>query len=113
MNTQTATLPVNVQTVAFKSLDFSNYFRSSDVAPTTDGETITVIDGYGDRRYWGTPSVRSRIAVLAENVVMVDVTGWHKHTVSPVGGSYYFVREAAGWVRRTAAHKAVKAALAA
>lgn len=111
MNAAANTLPVNVQTVAFKSLNFSNYFRGSDVAPTIEGNTLTIVNGYGERRYWGTPKVDSRVVALAANVIKVEVAGWHKHTVSPVGGSFYFVNEGGVWVRRTANHKAVKAAL--
>lgn len=103
---------LTITTVPFKSTGLSNYFRSSDVAPSVDGDTLTIIDGYGERRYWGTPSVKSHVIQLTDDVVQVSVTGWHKHTVSPVGGTYYFVRETGGWVRRTAAHKRVKAARA-
>jgi hypothetical protein len=104
---------LNINTVSFKSTGYSNYFRGSEVAPTVEGDTLTIIDGYGERRYWGTPKVDSRVSQLTEDVIKVEVTGWHKHTVSPVGGNYYFVREGKGWTRRTANHKRVKAALAA
>lgn len=91
----------------------STYFRTSDVIPTIDGDTLHIFDGYGTRRSWGSPSVRSNVYKLTDTVIEVRVTGWHKHTVSPVGGSYYFVNDGKGWTRRTANHKAVKAALAA
>ena len=104
---------MNIQTVDFRKTNLdSTYFRTSDVIPTVSGDTLTIIDGYGTRRSWGTPSVRTTVTKLTENVIMADVTGWHKHTVSPVGGSYYFVNENGTWTRRTANHKAVKAALA-
>ena len=93
----------------------SNYFRSSEVAPTvTTNNEIRIIDGYGTRRYWGTPSVRTSVEALTDNVIMIDLVGWHKHTgAGPVKGTYYFVNENGHWTRRTASHKAVKAALAA
>ena len=104
---------MNIQTVDFRKTNLdSTYFRTSDVTPTVSGDTLTIIDGYGTRRSWGTPSVRSDVYTLSESVIEVRVVGWHKHTVSPVGGSYYFVNENGTWTRRTANHKAVKAALA-
>ncbi len=103
-------LTVNKISLKDANLD-STYFRTSDVIPTIDGDTLTIIDGRGSSRSWGSPSVNSTVKTLTDNVVMVEVTGWHKHTVSPVGGSYYFVNEAGQWVRRTANHKTVKAAL--
>ncbi len=88
------------------------YFRTSDVTPkiSRDNE-LKIYNARGPRRYWGQPSVTSEVSDLAEGVVRVNVTGWHKHTVSPVGGNFYFVSEAKGWVRRRANHKVVKAAL--
>jgi hypothetical protein len=110
-----STFPVSVKNVTdWASVPGSNtYFRSSQVTPhiSRDGELV-VYNAKGDRRSWGTPSVRSDVSKLTDDVIKVEVTGWHKHTISPVGGIYYFVREGSKWVRRTAAHKAVKAALA-
>lgn len=103
-------LTVNTISLTDANLD-STYFRTSDVTPEINGDTLTVIDGRGTRRSWGTPSVDSRVTKLTDTVYKVEVTGWHKWTVSPVGGSYYFVNEGNGWTRRTANHKAVKAAL--
>jgi hypothetical protein len=90
------------------------YFRTSDVTPVVsdDGQTITMIAGRGQHRSWGSPSVNSDARRITDTVIAIDVTGWHKHTVGPVGGTYYFVNENGRWVRRTANHKAVKAALA-
>ena len=108
--------PISVKTVTdWSQVPGSNtYFRTSDVTPhiNHDGELV-VYDAKGARRSWGTPSVRSDVVKLSDTVVQVTVVGWHKHTVSPVGGNFYFVRECDGWTRRTAAHKAVKSALAA
>lgn len=104
---------LTLNTISFDKANLANtYFRTSDITPTVTGDTLTVIEGRGDRRSWGTPSVRSDVYKLTETVYQVEVTGWHKHTVSPVGGNFYFVNEAGQWVRRTANHKAVKAALA-
>ncbi len=92
----------------------NTYFRTSDVTPHLDASgNLVVYNSRGDRRSWGTPKVSSSIRTLTTDVIAVEVVGWHKWTVSPVGGSFYFVREADGWVRRTANAKSVKAALAA
>ena len=103
----------SIRTISLKDAGLdSTYFRTSDVTPQVNGNEITVIDGRGSRRSsWGQPSVCSTVKTLAENVVKVEVVGWHKHTVSPVGGSFYFVNENGEWVRRTANAKVVKAAL--
>lgn len=89
----------------------NTYFRTSDVTPTVEGDTLNIYNSRGQSRSWGTPSVKSNVSELTDGVVMVEVTGWHKHTVSPVGGNFYFVEENGQWVRRTANHKTVKAAL--
>jgi hypothetical protein len=89
------------------------YFRTSDVTPRISQDELKIYNARGPRRYWGQPSVKSEVSDLTNNVVKVNVIGWHKHTVSPVGGNFYFVREAKGWIRRRANHNAVKAALAA
>jgi hypothetical protein len=111
MNAQTSsTLPVAV--VNITDLPGSNtYFRTSDVTPFVDEAGLHIYNARGQSRSWGTPKVTSIVKPLAENVVAVYVTGWHKHTVGPVGGSFYFVREGDQWVRRTANAKAVKAVL--
>lgn len=110
-----SSFPLPVKTITdWNQVPGSNtYFRTSDVAPfvNRDGELV-VYDAKGVRRSWGTPKVDSNIKKLSNDVVQVTVTGWHKHTVRPVGGNFYFVREGDKWVRRTASHKAVKAALA-
>ena len=112
MNTNTNTAPITVETRSFADMPGSNtYFRTSDCAPFVDDGALVVYNGRGTSRSWGTPSVRSTVEPLTETVVKVEVVGWHKHTVSPVGGNFYFVNEAGQWVRRTANHKAVKAAL--
>lgn len=118
MNTQTATattpIPVNTITDWSQVPGSNTYFRTSDVTPFVDeAGKLNIYNSRGIRRSWGTPSVRSDVRSLTPDVVQVTVTGWHKHTVSPVGGSFYFVREGGRWTRRTANHKAVKAALAA
>lgn len=113
MNSNT-TSPVAVESRSFSEMPGSNtYFRTSDCAPFVHDGALVVYNGKGDRRSWGTPSVSSEVEPLTTDVVMVEVTGWHKWTVSPVGGNFYFVNEKGAWVRRTAAHKTVKAALAA
>jgi hypothetical protein len=92
----------------------NNYFRTSDVTPHIDADgSLIIYNSYGNRRSWGTPKVSSSVRTLTADVIAIEVTGWHKWTVSPVGGSFYFVNEAGGWVRRTANAKVVKAALSA
>lgn len=109
----TQTTPT-VESRSFAEMPGSNtYFRTSDCTPFFYDGGLVVYNGKGDSRSWGTPSVRSTVQALTSTVVMVTVTGWHKHTVSPVGGKFYFVNEGGEWVRRTANHKSVKAALAA
>lgn len=115
MNAQTSsnTLPVNVVDITdWSQVPGSNtYFRTSDVTPFVDDAGLHIYNSRGISRSWGTPKVTSRVEALSETVVKVEVVGWHKHTVSPVGGSFYFVNEGGQWVRRTANAKAVKAVL--
>ena len=91
----------------------NTYFRTSDVTPQIQENELKIYNARGPRRHWGQPSVKSEVSDLTDGVVMVNVTGWHKHTVSPVGGNFYFVIEGGKWVRRRANYKTVKAALAA
>lgn len=106
-------LPVSAQFVSpFFQNQSETYFRTSDVTPFFEDGAIKMYSGRSKQRSWGSCSVRSTIEALSSSVIKVTVTGWHKHTVSPVGGNYYFVNEGGSWVRRTANHKVVKAALA-
>lgn len=107
-------LPLNVESLDFSAVLNPNctYFNTSDVTPVVDGDTLKVINGRGASRSWGSPNVTSAVTPLNQNVIMVEVTGWHKWTISPVGGNFYFVNEGGQWVRRRANHKVVKAALA-
>jgi len=110
-----SSFPIPVRTITdWSQVPGSNtYFRTSDVTPYIDKDgTLVVYDAKGARRSWGTPKVDSSVRKLSNDVIQITVTGWHKHTVRPVGGNFYFVRENDKWVRRTASHKAVKAALA-
>ena len=94
------------------TLPSNTYFRTSEIAPTVVGNTMTIFNARGQSRSWGCPSVKSSVRQLADDVVAVEVTGWHKWTISPVGGTFYFVHTDAGWVRRTANFKRIKALLA-
>ena len=110
-----SSFPIPVRTITdWSQFPGSNtYFRTSDVTPYIDKDgSLVVYDTKGIRRSWGTPRVSSDIRKLTDDVIAVNVTGWHKHTIRPVGGCFYFVHEGDKWVRRTAASKAVKAALA-
>lgn len=104
-----STLNINNITDWSKVPGSNTYFRTSDVTPFVNEDGLNIYNSRGQSRSWGTPSVKSYVKTLAENVVKVEVVGWHKHTVSPVGGNFYFVREGEQWVRRTANHKSVKA----
>ena len=88
------------------------YFVAGDVRPEFIDGVLHIWDGRGTRRSWGAPSVSSTMTALNDTVFQVEVVGWHKHTVSPVGGFYYFVLSANGWERKTGNAKAVKSAKA-
>lgn len=89
------------------------YFRTSDVTPfITNDNTLNIYNSRGQSRSWGTPSVTTKVTKITDDVVMVVVVGWHKHTVSPVGGDFYFVNEGNQWTRRRANANAVKTVLA-
>lgn len=91
----------------------NTYFRTSDVTPYVHEGKLHIFNSRGISRSWGTPSVTSRIETLTDDIIKVNVVGWHKHTISPVGGNFYFVNEGKkGWVRRRANHRKVKAVLA-
>lgn len=89
------------------------YFRTSDIAPRLAGDkqTIEITHGRGKRNRdnW---TIITEIEIAADDMIVVCVTGWHKHTVSPVGGQYYFVRTGDTWRKVTANHNAARAYLA-
>ncbi len=90
----------------------STYFRGSEVAPKIiDNNKLQVVDGRGYSASWGSSNVTSTVDALTNDIVRIEVVGWHKHTVSPVGGNYYFVNEGGKWTRRTANYGKVKTAL--
>lgn len=57
----------------------NTYFRTGDVDPQIDGDTLTVLDGSGSRRSWGQPGVSSTVVVNAPDFVAVHVGFHHKH----------------------------------
>lgn len=84
------------------------YFTTAKVRPYVDASgKIHVYNGKGNRRSWGAPQVRSDVAEI-DGIIRIEVTGWHKHTVSPVGGTYWFVPTDNGWKRVTANHHLVR-----
>jgi hypothetical protein len=116
MNTQTVDTPTFVSfplTIVKENCPGGTYFRTSEVTPYIEDDELHVFDGNGVSRSWGRAQVRSAVTLLNSDVIEIEVTGWHKHTVSPVGGNFYFVRDNGKWTRRTANHRTVKAALAA
>lgn len=106
-----------IETVKFADALNANctYFTTSDAAPTVsdDGATIKMIDGSGAHRSWGSPRITSRVLWEIEDVVCIDVTGWHKHSVGPEGGEYYFCysHKDSAWQRKRANAKVVQYAL--
>lgn len=115
MNTKTVVSPQLVPfplTITQEDCPGGTYFRTSEVIPFVEDGELHVYDGIGVSRSWGRSQVTSSVTLLNSDVIKVEVVGWHKHTVSPVGGNYYFVRDGGKWTRRTAAHRTVKAALA-
>lgn len=105
-------LNINTVTEWSKVPGSNTYFRTSDITPFISGDTLTIYNSTGIRRSWGTPSVRSTVTHLSATVVQVEVVGWHKHTVSPVGGKFYFCLINGQWVRKMASAKIVKEVLA-
>lgn len=90
----------------------STYFNTSDVIPFVDqNNEINMWNGRNYQASWGSSNVTSKVTRNDDDLVVIDVTGWHKHTVSPVGGTYYFVNENGQWNRKRANAKAVKQAL--
>lgn len=57
----------------------STYFRTGDVEPEISDNALTVYDGNGSRRGWGTPGVTSTVVVDAPDFVAVHVGFHHKH----------------------------------
>lgn len=103
-------LPVTVEN--FEGPD-STYFVVGDVLPRFKDGKLFVCNYRGSHRNWGSPKCSSDVKQLNDDVLMINVVGWHKHTVSPVGGKYYFVKDSNNqWVRKSANAKVVKAALA-
>ena len=105
MATNQAVSPLNIQ---IENVPDRTYFRTSDVVPHVEGETLVITDGTGKRRSWGSPSCDTVVYQIGE-IIAAHVTGWHKHTVGPVGGWYYFLQTAKGWQRVTANKKEIKA----
>lgn len=99
-------------TIQTKPCPDKTHFVVKDVLPSIENGILQIVDGYGTRRSWGAPSVKSTVTELSETVIQVDVVGWHKHTTSPVGGFYYFVLSANGWERKNGGANAVKLAKA-
>ncbi len=100
-----------VNSLHFADQNVSTYFRTSDVIPYIENNQINIWNGTAYQASWGRSEVSSTITQLSDDVVKVEVVGWHKHTVSPEGGNYYFVNEKGRWTRRRANAKAVKAVL--
>lgn len=57
----------------------STYFRTGDVVPEIGANEMTVYNGSGSRRSWGTPGVTSTVVVNAPDFVAIHVGFHHKH----------------------------------
>ena len=89
----------------------STYFRTSDVRPYFEKGILHIANGTSYQASWGSTNVSSTIEQLSNDIIMVNVVGWHKHTISPVGGNFYFVNLNGQWTRKTANAKIIKKAL--
>lgn len=89
--------------------DLPNYYACSLAAPRVVEGEIELYNGRGDCHRWGQSRLSSDIVYLSDDLVVVDVVGWHKFTVSPVGGRYYFVINRSGqWARTNGNHRMVR-----
>lgn len=95
--------------MTIKSLDAKNnsamdstYFRTKDVIPFVDADNnICMWNGKNYEASWGSSNVTSKVTKETDTLIVIQVTGWHKHTISPVGGTYYFVKNSQGqWERK-------------
>lgn len=89
--------------------DLPNYYACSLAVPRVVDGQIELYNGRGARRSWGQSRLSSDIVFLGDDLIVVDVVGWHKFTVSPVGGRYYFVINRSGqWARTNGNHRMVR-----
>lgn len=86
--------------------DLPNYYTCELAAPRViDGE-IQVYVGCGPNYRWGQSRLESHIVFCGDDLVVIEVIGWHKFTVAPVGGRYFFVVNRRGqWVKTNANHR--------
>jgi hypothetical protein len=88
------------------------YFRTGDAEPVVNeaDRTITVFDGRGSHRGWGSPSVTSTVVLETLDVVAIHVGFRHKH-----GGSqfwrYYYVNGGITQVRWSQINDDMRAAI--
>lgn len=85
------------------------YFTTAQVRPYIDtAGSLHFFDGTGSRRGWGAPRVRTTWEQASDHLLVFTVVGWHKHTVSPVGGTYYLIHGPKGWSFLTARARVVR-----
>jgi len=72
---------MTIEILVSNAVPDGTYFRTADAEPEIDNETqsITVLDGRGTRRSWGTPGVTSTIILDTLDVVAIHVGFHHKH----------------------------------
>lgn len=86
--------------------DLPNYYGCEMAAPRMVDGAIEIYEGRGTSHRWGQSRLTSSIVFQSDDLVVIDVVGWHKFTVSPVGGRYYFVIGKQGdWQRTTGNHR--------
>lgn len=96
----------------FAEQNVTTYFRTSDVRPYIDDDgRINIWNGTAYQASWGSSNVTSVATQITDDVIQIEVTGWHKHTVAPEGGTYWFVFEGGKWTRRTKRYHRVKEVL--
>lgn len=76
----------------------STYFTLSDVMPTLERTTLTIMNGKGTHRSWGTPSVTSTVVFNSTRLTAVHVGFTHKHRGGQ-GWFYYVEGERRSWAQ--------------
>jgi hypothetical protein len=75
-----------------------NYFRQSAVSPYVDRHgTLVVTDGYGARRYWGTPRCLANVEWLSRVSVEIFISWSNKHYYGKARYYFLFEVEARRW----------------
>lgn len=92
----------------------SNYFKGSQVAPVIDPSSghLVVTDGWGERRYWGTPYCHADLTWLTPKIVQIDLRWGHKHNWGKPSFYYRYDSKTRNWTKLTKRNPNIKALLA-